>query len=58
MIKHPSGIPLCVNARRNKKIPSGYPFMRELVMSDMEYLGVDFDFEANKDNGDGVKEQW
>ncbi|MBD5092143.1 MAG: acetate kinase, partial [Clostridiales bacterium] len=30
--------------------------MRELVMSDMEYLGVDFDFEANKDNGDGVKE--
>ncbi len=31
-------------------------YMRKLVMSDMEYLGVDFDFESNEDNGDGVKE--
>lgn len=30
--------------------------MRELVMKDMEYLGVDFDFEANKGRGDGVRE--
>lgn len=30
--------------------------MRALVMSDMEYLGVDFDFEANKGRGDGVRE--
>lgn len=29
--------------------------MRELVMKDMEYLGVDFDFEANKGRGDGVR---
>lgn len=29
--------------------------MRRLVMEDMEYLGVDFDFEANKQNGDGVR---
>lgn len=30
--------------------------MRALVMSDMEYLGVDFDFEANKGCGDGIRE--
>ncbi|MBO4555016.1 MAG: acetate kinase [Clostridia bacterium] len=30
-------------------------YMRELVMSDMEYLGVDFDFEANKGREDGVR---
>lgn len=30
--------------------------MRALVMSDMEYLGVDFDFEANKGRGDGIRE--
>ena len=30
-------------------------YMRELVMSDMEYLGVDFDFEANKGRGDGTR---
>lgn len=30
--------------------------MRALVMSDMEYLGVDFDFEANKERGDGIRE--
>lgn len=30
--------------------------MRALVMSDMEYLGVDFDFEANKGGGDGIRE--
>ena len=29
--------------------------MRRLVMEDMEYLGVDFDFEANKQHGDGVR---
>lgn len=29
--------------------------MRELVMKDMEYLGVDFDFEANKGRGDDVR---
>lgn len=29
--------------------------MRRLVMEDMEYLGVDFDFEANKGRGDGVR---
>ncbi len=29
--------------------------MRRLVMEDMEYLGVDFDFEANKDFEDGVR---
>ncbi|MCM1305820.1 MAG: acetate kinase [Bacteroides sp.] len=34
---------------------SGY--MRKLVMSDMEYLGVDFDFEKNESKlGDGVQE--
>lgn len=30
--------------------------MRALVMSDMEYLGVDFDFEANNGRGDGIRE--
>ncbi len=30
-------------------------YMRELVMRDMEYLGVDFDFEANKGRGDGTR---
>lgn len=30
-------------------------YMRALVMSDMEYLGVDFDFEANKTREDGVR---
>lgn len=29
--------------------------MRGLVMSDMEYLGVDFDFEANAQRGKGVR---
>lgn len=29
--------------------------MRRLVMEDMEYLGVDFDFEANKEYSDGVR---
>ena len=29
--------------------------MRRLVMEDMEYLGVDFDFEANKKHEDGVR---
>lgn len=29
--------------------------MRRLVMSDMEYLGVDFDFEENAKNKDGVR---
>ena len=29
--------------------------MRRLVMEDMEYLGVDFDFEANKEHSDGVR---
>jgi len=29
--------------------------MRRLVMEDMEYLGVDFDFEANKGYSDGVR---
>lgn len=29
--------------------------MRGLVMENMEYLGVDFDFEANKQHGDGVR---
>ena len=29
--------------------------MRRLVMEDMEYLGVDFDFEANKGHSDGVR---
>lgn len=29
--------------------------MRRLVMEDMEYLGVDFDFEANKVFEDGVR---
>ena len=29
--------------------------MRRLVMEDMEYLGVDFDFEANKQHGGGVR---
>ena len=29
--------------------------MRRLVMEDMEYLGVDFDFEANKQHVDGVR---
>ncbi len=29
--------------------------MRKLVMSDMEYLGVDFDFEENAQNKDGVR---
>lgn len=29
--------------------------MRELVMSDMEYLGVDFDFDKNKKAGGGVQ---
>ena len=29
--------------------------MRRLVMEDMEYLGIDFDFEANKQHGDGVR---
>lgn len=29
--------------------------MRRLVMSDMEYLGVDFDFEENKRHADGVR---
>ncbi len=31
-------------------------YMRKLVMSDMDYLGVDFDFDANEENGDGIKE--
>ncbi len=31
-------------------------YMRKLVMSDMEYLGVDFDFEANLGRGDGIRE--
>ena len=29
--------------------------MRRLVMEGMEYLGVDFDFEANKEHSDGVR---
>ncbi len=29
--------------------------MRRLVMEDMEYLGVDFDFEANKEHSDGIR---
>lgn len=29
--------------------------MRRLVMEDMEYLGVDFDFEANKEYSNGVR---
>lgn len=29
--------------------------MRRLVIEDMEYLGVDFDFEANKEYSDGVR---
>lgn len=29
--------------------------MRRLVMEDMEYLGIDFDFEANKKHEDGVR---
>jgi len=29
-------------------------YMRKLVMSDMEYLGVDFDLQANEKAGDGV----
>lgn len=29
--------------------------MRRLVMEDMEYLGVDFDFEANMEHSDGVR---
>lgn len=29
--------------------------MRKFVMSDMEYLGVDFDFEENAQNKDGVR---
>lgn len=29
--------------------------MRRLVMEDMEYLGVDFDFEANKKHEDGMR---
>ena len=29
--------------------------MRKLIMEDMEYLGVDFDFEANKEYSDGVR---
>ncbi len=29
--------------------------MRRLVMEDMDYLGVDFDFEANKEHSDGVR---
>lgn len=29
--------------------------MRRFVMEDMEYLGVDFDFEANKKHEDGVR---
>lgn len=29
--------------------------MRRLVMEDMEYLGVDFDFEVNKKHEDGVR---
>ncbi len=31
-------------------------YMRRLVMSDMDYLGVDFDFDANEQNIDGVRE--
>lgn len=31
-------------------------YMRALVMSDMEYLGVDFDYEENKKHLDGIRE--
>ncbi len=31
-------------------------YMRRLVMSDMEYLGVDFDQDANNGRGDGIRE--